>query len=116
MKIEIPDTIEIDGKKYVVKLIAADAFKDNTALESVTIPETIEQIGDSAFAGCTGLKDIYVQSPQPISLSVAAVRGVLMRAEGTAVTQFEGIDFDVCVLHVPYGSEQLMTSLLIKAA
>ena len=35
--------------------ISGGAFKYCTSLSSITIPETIEKVGDGAFEGCTGL-------------------------------------------------------------
>ena len=105
-KVVIPDKIEIDGKEYVISVIAADAFKDNTDMISVTIPESIEEIGANAFAGCTNLKEIHVLSPTPIAFSAAAARGLILGAKGMTVSQFDGVDFDTCILYVPFGSEQ----------
>ena len=52
--IEIPD--EIDGRD--VTGIAKDAFKADTFIKSVKIPDTITYIDDFAFYGCTGLTEI----------------------------------------------------------
>ncbi|MCL2798413.1 MAG: leucine-rich repeat protein, partial [Firmicutes bacterium] len=43
-----------------VRVIRADAFKDNTALEQVEIPDSIHTIGASAFEGCASLKMINI--------------------------------------------------------
>ena len=43
-----------------VAAIAPDAFRDNTALTSVTVPDSVTLIGDYAFAGCTSLKEIVL--------------------------------------------------------
>ncbi len=51
---EVPE--KINGK--TVNMIELDAFKDNTALETVTLPSTITHIEDWAFSGCTSLKSI----------------------------------------------------------
>ena len=56
--IEIPAKIVIDGREYIVTIIAADAFKDNANLQSVTIPETVEKIGVNAFSGCSSLSAV----------------------------------------------------------
>ena len=106
-KVEIPEKVEIDGVEYTVTKIAEDAFKGNTELTEVTIPGTVTTIGAGAFEGCTNLKAIYVLSPTPASLTtVAATRSAQYKAAGMAVSQFEGIDFETCVLYVPFGSEQ----------
>ncbi len=49
--ITIPNTI--DG--YPVTQISALAFKENTKITSVTIPESIKSIGEYAFADCKNL-------------------------------------------------------------
>ncbi len=60
--IEIPARLEItvDGEKKTcrVTIIAANAFQGKTTLKEVTLPETIQEIGDNAFAGCTSLEKI----------------------------------------------------------
>ena len=105
----IPSTINVDGVDMIVKEIAPNAFEDCSGLISVTIPKSIETIGASAFKGCTGLEEIYCLSAVPIDLSTvfrSRTRGVLTRAGGL-VSQFDGVDFDKCILYVPYGSLEL---------
>ena len=99
----IPEKVDIDGKEYPVTEIAPEAFMDNKDLVEVTIPGTVTTIGADAFAGCGNLRAIYLMSTTPIALSQAAVRGVIRRADGTTVSQFDGVDYETCVLYVPYG-------------
>lgn len=40
--------------------VGSGAFRNMTALESVTLPGTLTKIGEAAFYGCTGLKEIYI--------------------------------------------------------
>ena len=54
--ISIPSVIAIDGDYYRVIGIGDEAFKDNTVLQSISLPPTIQYIGNSAFGGCTQLK------------------------------------------------------------
>ena len=56
--VEIPETI--DG--YTVAGIGAEAFKDCTTLETVSIPGTVKTVGENAFAGCTALTSIEFKS------------------------------------------------------
>lgn len=44
-----------------VKYIAADAFKNNSQIESVLIPGSIVSIGNSAFESCVNLKSIVIE-------------------------------------------------------
>lgn len=93
----IPKTVTHDGVDYTVTAIENEAFKDNTALTAVTIPETVVAIGQGAFAGCTGLAAIYAYAAEPANLATATTR-----AEA-ASSVFEGVDKETCVLYVPKG-------------
>lgn len=53
--VHIPCYTQNDGKWYKVIDIAQNAFKDNTGIQAVYFPQTIEHIGISAFENCTGL-------------------------------------------------------------
>ena len=52
----IPETY--NGKP--VTEIAKNAFFYDTKLQSITIPSTITHIGENAFYGCIGLKNVYI--------------------------------------------------------
>ncbi len=41
-----------------VTKIAASAFQNKTALKKVVVPDTVTEIGDGAFKGCSSLEDI----------------------------------------------------------
>ena len=56
--LDIPDTI--DG--YSVACVKESAFKDNSDLKCVTIPDGVGELGSSAFASCTGLDTVYMGS------------------------------------------------------
>ena len=45
----------------IVSAISSNVFKDNTNITSVSIPETVTQIGESAFNGCTALTAVYFE-------------------------------------------------------
>lgn len=47
--------------------IGSEAFKDNKAITSVTLPENVTTIEGQAFMGCTALTDIDLGSVQQIS-------------------------------------------------
>ena len=50
---EVTVPSEIDG--YIVQEISSSAFADNTTVEKVMLPETVERIGTNIFKGCTKL-------------------------------------------------------------
>ena len=56
--LDIPDTI--DG--YSVASVKGSAFKDNSDLKCVTIPDGVGELGSSAFASCTSLDTVYMGS------------------------------------------------------
>ncbi len=55
----IPDSVEYNGSKYVVKSIDAN-FQPGAWLTSVSIPATVTSIGFSAFSGCSNLASIFI--------------------------------------------------------
>ena len=58
----IPATVVYDAQTYTVTAIGENAFKDCSALTSVTIGTGVTTIGNSAFNGCTGLTSITIPS------------------------------------------------------
>lgn len=81
-----------DGNEYDVTGIASGTFKDNKNLTSITIPSSINSIGDAAFSGCENLKEITVYVDEPIALG------------SNGVSVFEGVNFETCTLYVPEAS------------
>lgn len=61
-EIEIP--AEINGLK--VTLISGGAFRSNIDITSVTIPESVVEIDEDAFANCINLSEIIFQGSAPI--------------------------------------------------
>ena len=54
----IPETIGYENRIYTVKSIRKEAFSDNSNLTSVTIPDSVTQIGEGAFRYCINLKNV----------------------------------------------------------
>ena len=50
----LPSTIS----SWPVTKVGEDALKDNTTITSVTIPDSVTEIGSNAFAGCTNLTSV----------------------------------------------------------
>ncbi len=91
----IPEEVEYEyydqsAITFTVTKIEGEAFKDQKSLESLTIPATITEIGDQAFAGCTSLTTVSVFWEEPLAIN-----------EGTFEQDVEG-----ATLYVPEGSER----------
>ena len=59
----IKSKVTFGGRDYTVTEIGtatSNVFRDCTALTSVTIPNTVEEIDDSAFKNCTSLNSIVI--------------------------------------------------------
>ena len=54
----IPATANIDGAEYPVTAIGNRAFSGCNALQSITLPESLQTIGNYAFYSCTALQSI----------------------------------------------------------
>ena len=59
-KVDIPSTAELNGATYTVAALAEGAFKDQTALEEITMPATVSVIGSSAFENCSALRAVSI--------------------------------------------------------
>ena len=55
-KVNIPAEVVMGDMAYTVTVIDVNAFADQTELTYVTLPKTITNIGNKAFAGCTALE------------------------------------------------------------
>lgn len=61
----IPDTVEHEGRRYVVTTLADSAFMGHDEIETVSIPVTVTRIGDYAFADCSALSHLTVLNAVP---------------------------------------------------
>ncbi len=68
-----------------VEIIPASICSGMTKLTSVTIPTSVTSIGDGAFAGCTGLTTITVDTANP---NYCDIDGVLFNKDKTALIQY----------------------------
>lgn len=94
----IPEAIEINGVKYAVTKINDYSF-GYTDVTSVSLPNTLETLGDEVFIGCEKLKKINL--PKSVK-----VMGINPFAE-CKLTDFA---FDVHNPYYKYENYQLMTS------
>lgn len=79
-KVKVPKTVKVDGVTYIVTEIAANAFKGDTKLTSVTIPEGVTKIGKSTFYGCKNLKTITIKSSVLKSVGKNAIKNINKKA------------------------------------
>ena len=57
----IPEFINVDGEDIPIKNISDKAFYGNKMVNSVTIPNSVTQIGESAFVDCSYLETINIE-------------------------------------------------------
>ena len=58
--VDIPESVTYGGTEYRVEIIESSAFRGCNELTSITIPNSISNIGSYAFQGCTGLTSITI--------------------------------------------------------
>ena len=58
--VEIPGTIEVEGKEYAVTSIGDVAFRGCSSLTEVAIPESVTSIGGGAFNACSSLTEVAI--------------------------------------------------------
>ena len=71
----IPETVDYEGKTYTVTSAAAAAFKQNEAITSVQLPNSITKFIKGQFSKCTNMKSVNIP---------------------TGVTSFPGNVFEYC--------------------
>lgn len=63
--VAIPASVGWGGLTYAVTAIGDGAFKGDTVLTSITLPDTVKKLGASAFSGCTALTSVTLPSALP---------------------------------------------------
>ena len=99
LEVVIPEKID----RLPVYAIAGLAFYESVPVESVTIPEGVTTIGDSAFSGCTKLSAVYMPATVS-SIGDNAFYGVTalaaMGKDVTVVTDRKEFGSSVEVIHM----------------
>ena len=67
--VAVPEKIIIKGEEYTVTTILSSCFQDNRFIASLSIPATVTNIEDKAFAGCRSMKINCAYSSKPIGWS-----------------------------------------------
>lgn len=62
----VPSSTIIDGKEYTVTEVALNGFMSSLKLKRVTLPITLEKIGNTAFANCTALENVFLANVKNI--------------------------------------------------
>ncbi len=74
--VTISANVTVDGVKYAVTTIKANAFKNATKVTKVTLPKTIKVINKNAFAGAKKLKTITLKGTKSITVKKGAFKGL----------------------------------------
>ena len=86
----IGETVVIEGKTYQVTGVGDNAFKGNTAITSITIPDGINTIGAGAFDGCSQLTTIII-GKGVTAIGEKAFAHIGIPANGPRRTESEGL-------------------------
>lgn len=74
-KLTINSTVKLGGKDYKVTSVAANAFKGNKKVTSITVKKGVTKIGSSAFASCTKVKKAVINSTTLKTIGAKAFSG-----------------------------------------
>lgn len=103
----IPDKID----EYDVSGIDANAFYKSDKIETVTIPSSLEEIGDSAFFDCTSIKEFIVDEKSKHFYTDEI--GVLFRKSDNCLVAFPPAS-DVTSYTVPDGVTEIHGGAMAK--
>ena len=78
--IKIPATVTIQGTKYKVTSIAANALKGNKKVTKLTIGKNVTSIGKKAFYNCKKLKSVTIKTTKMKSVGKYAFKGIAKQA------------------------------------
>ena len=90
------------GVNFEITRIGKNAFRDCTSLTVVNLPQTVVFLGDSAFSGCTAIKQVYLAKTQIPSIGNSTFAGC------TSITDVELPDK---VTSIGNGAFRMCTSL-----
>ena len=82
ISVTIPSSIKLNGKRYKVTGIAANAFKNCKKLKKITIGINVNNIGKKAFYGCSNLKTIKIKTSKLVNRRIGkqAFKGINKKA------------------------------------
>lgn len=93
----LPSTIS----SWPVTKVGEDALKDNTTITSVTIPDSVTEIGANAFAGCTNLTSVNYEGDWS-NLTIQSGNPAVEDAVNAQLFDFEFIPNNTAVIVKKY--------------
>ena len=72
----LPWRVLYNGLYYKVTSIDDDAFSECLSMKTLTIPNSIQEIGSYAFQGCINLKSVKVQWTKPLEIDESVFDGI----------------------------------------
>lgn len=75
-KVTVASTVTVNGVKYKVTKIDANAFKNCKKVTKVTLPKTVTVIAKNAFAGAKKLNTISLNVKKSITVKKGAFKGL----------------------------------------
>ena len=81
VKVLIPDTVTIEGLKYKVTEVSANALKGNKKVKTVSVGANVTKIGKQAFFKASKLTNIVVKTKNLKSVGKKALSGIAKKAE-----------------------------------
>lgn len=112
--IVIPSSIEMDGIAYTVTGIGAYSFSGSFYLTSITLPASIENIGEDAFSDCARLSSLIWQGNKPLQAGVIESIGnsnLLLYVDNAEFAP-TGLDHNIVVLNTEDGMPRCENMIL----
>lgn len=106
----IPETVVYNGITYEVVGIDDGAFA-NSPITSITIPNSVTNIGDRAFSGCSSLKSIIVKEGNPVYDSRNNCNAIVETATNTVVVGCQATNMPSSITSIGSGAFAYCTSL-----
>lgn len=98
--LEIPQTIDYQGKTYTVKAIEDMAFGYNYSIQSVTIPGSIKKIKGNPFAHCYKLRSITVSQDNTVYDSRENCNAIIVKSSNTLIAGCNETVIPASVKHI----------------
>ena len=91
--VKVSQKVEVDGVKYTVTTITADAFAECEQMTDVTIPSTVTKIAQGAFRGAKNLKNAEIKGKPVVKKGAFKGAAKLTKLTFTNAPTFEKAAF-----------------------